>query len=135
MAELTPIGLARKIKALLATRPITASYKRALVVRRIWSSEGVWYKSQKEHWLGWLSEYNGPGAYDRKTQRGRSAQFVYNHINCPPMVLWLAEAAGVPKARVLAAKRSALATCRSRGSHCAEIRKIIPWQVIEEQIR
>jgi hypothetical protein len=51
------------------------------------------------------------------------------------MLLWLAEATGVPKARVLAAKRSALATFKSRGGQCAEIRKIIPWQAIEEQIR
>ena len=25
----------------------------------------VWYPNQKEHWLGWLREYDGPGAYDR----------------------------------------------------------------------
>ena len=24
---------------------------------------GKWYKKQKEHWLGWLSEYDGLGAY------------------------------------------------------------------------
>jgi len=135
MTEMTPKGLARKITKLRATRPITAGYERTLVIRGVWKSEGVWYKSQKEHWLGWLSEYDGPGAYDRKTRRGRSAQFVYNHINCPPMLLWLAEAVAVPKARVLAAKRSALATCKTRGGHCAAIRKIIPWQAIEEQIR
>jgi hypothetical protein len=35
----------------------------------------------------------------------------------------------------LAAKRSALATCKTRGGHCAAIRRIIPWQEIEEQIR
>ena len=25
----------------------------------------VWYKTQHEHWLGWLSNYNGPGANNR----------------------------------------------------------------------
>jgi hypothetical protein len=135
MAEMTPRGLARKIKILQAARPITASYERTLEIRGIWKSEGVWYRSQKEHWLGWLSEYDGPGAYGRKTQRGRSARFVYNHINCPPMLLWLAEATGVRRATVLAAKRSALATGRTRGAHCARIRKVIPWQIVEAQIR
>ncbi len=125
MTEMTPKGLARKITKLRPT----------LVIRGVWRSEGVWYKSQKEHWLGWLSEYDGPGAYDRKTRQGRSARFVYNHINCPPMLLWLAEAVGVPKGKVLAAKRSALATSKTRGGHCAAIRKAIPWQAIEEQIR
>ncbi|MBR0405923.1 MAG: hypothetical protein IJI68_12125, partial [Eggerthellaceae bacterium] len=61
MVEMTPGGLARKIKTLRATRPITASYARTLEIRGIWKSEGVWYRSQKEHWLGWLSEYDGPG--------------------------------------------------------------------------
>src|SRR5258706_9307900 len=55
----------------------------------------------------WLSEYNGPGAYSRKAWRGRSAEFVYNHIGCPPMLLWLAEVTGLPKAKLLAAKRAA----------------------------
>jgi hypothetical protein len=36
MAEMTPRGLARKIKSLQATRPITASCGRALEIRGIW---------------------------------------------------------------------------------------------------
>ena len=62
MTEMTPKGLAQKIAKFRATRPITAGYERTLVIPGIWRSEGVWYKSQKEHWLGWLSEYDGPGA-------------------------------------------------------------------------
>ena len=41
----------------------------------------------------------------------------------------------VPKEKVPAAKSSAPATCKTRGGHCAAIRKMIPWQSIEEQIR
>src|SRR5580704_12913912 len=118
---MTPRGLARKIKKFPAVVPITASYERSLVARGVWDSEGVWYESQKEHWIGWLSEYDGPGAYGRKRGRGRSAEFVYNHIGCPPMLLWLAEAAGVSKTRVLAAKRSALASRGGRATHCRAI--------------
>jgi hypothetical protein len=114
---------------------MTASYERELVVRGIWDDKGVWYTSQKEHWLGWLSEYDGLGAYGRKTCRGRSAEFVYNHIGCPPMLMWLAEAAGVSKAQILNAKRFALSKQRNRAAHCAVIRKIIPWPTIEERLR
>jgi hypothetical protein len=131
---MTPRSLSRKIRRLRVGAPITESYARALVARGVWSNEGVWYTSQKEHWLGWLSEYDGPGAYERKTWSGRSAEFVYNHINCPPMLLWLAEAAGVSKRDVLGAKRSALSTRRKRGTHCAVIRKAIPWLMIEERL-
>ena len=102
---MTPKSLHRKISKLRVKAPITASYGRALVARGVWDDKGVWYTSQKEHWLGWLSEYDGPGAYNRKSWKGRSAEFVYNHIGCPPMLLWLAEAAGVSKTKVVAAKR------------------------------
>jgi hypothetical protein len=132
---MTPNSLRRKISKLRIAAPVTESYGKALIAREIWSSKDVWYSSQKEHWMGWLAGYNGPGAYGRKSWSGRTAEFVYNHINCPPMVLWLAEAAGVPKKDILAAKRSALAGARNRGSHCALIRRAIPWQVIEERLQ
>jgi hypothetical protein len=131
---MTPRSLSRKISGLRTKAPITASYARALTRLGIWSDEGVWYGTQKEHWLGWLSQYDGPGAYGRKTWSGRSAEFVYNHINCPPMLLWLAEAAGVSKRNVLAAKRSALSARRIRGTHCAVIRRAIPWPMIGERL-
>lgn len=131
---MTPRALSRKISRLRVKAPVTASYAHALIELGIWSDEGVWYRTQKEHWLGWLSEYDSPGAYGRKTVAGRSAEFVYNHINCPPMVLWLAEAAGVSRRNVLAARRSALSARRSRGTHCAVLRKTIPWSMIEERL-
>jgi hypothetical protein len=131
---MTPRSLARKIRRLRVGAPITASYELALMAHGVWSNEGVWYTTQKEHWLGWLSEYDSPGAYGRKTVSGRSAEFVYNHINCPPMLLWLVEAVGVSRQNVLAVKRSALAARRSRGTHCAVIRKAIPWPMIEERL-
>lgn len=135
MLAMTPKSLRRKISKLRITAPITESYGRALITREIWTDDGVWYSSQKEHWMGWLSEYDGPGAYDRKTLNGRTAEFVYNHINCPPMLLWLPEAAGLPRKDILAAKRSALASGQTRGTHCKLIRKAIPWPAVEEQLR
>ena len=98
----------------------------------MWSTNN-WYHSQKEHWLGWLSEYRGPGAYGRKNGN-RSAEFVYNHIVCPPMVLWLGEALGVSKERVAKAKSAALGSGSALGSQCAAIRKIIPWEMIESRL-
>src|SRR5687768_1490863 len=41
---------------------------------------GKWYLTQKEHWLGWLSGYDGPGAYGRKGGPHQDAMFAYNHI-------------------------------------------------------
>ncbi len=51
----------------------------------------VWYTTQKEHWLGWLGEYDGPGGYGRVPGKKRDAKFAYNHIVNPEMLLWLFE--------------------------------------------
>ena len=130
---MTPGGLARRIRNFDAQPPVTASFQRELKVRKEWNTNGVWYSSQKEHWLGWLSEYDGPGFYNRQSGK-RSAEFVYNHINCAPMVLWLGEASGISKTKVSQAKRAALSARRGYSSQCAAIRKIIPWDVIEAML-
>jgi hypothetical protein len=134
---MTPLGLARKIAKLHARTPITNNFERALFATRLLDEdkEKRKYSSQKQHWIGWLSEYHGSGYYGRKTKISRQADFVYRHIVCPPMLLWLAEASGVSKTKILAAKRSALTASRSLPSMSAAIRKIIPWQAIEVQLR
>ena len=132
---MTPLGLARRIVKLKAQVPVTAAFEQALTIRKDWSRDGVWYASQKEHWLGWLSEYDDPGYYGRETATRRSAEFAYNHIVCPPMVLWLGEAAGVPRKKVLEAKNAALSAPRSLPSMSAAIRKVIPFSEIEPLLR
>jgi hypothetical protein len=132
--KMTPKGLARKIRKLRVTAPITAGYERALIALGIWDNHSVWYKSQKQHWSGWLSQYDGPGAYNRKTWKGRSAEFAYNHVRCPPMLLWLAESVGISRKTLLAARRSALKAPRNLGSQCAALRSAIPWALIEASL-
>ena len=132
---MTPGALAKKIKMLRLEAPITTVFERALIKRGVWIREGAWYSTQKQHWLGWLAEYNGPGAYNRKTWRGRSAEFVYNHVVCSPMLLWLAEAAGVPKGKLRIAKRAMLGAGPRLASQAAALRQLIPWSVIEDKLR
>lgn len=60
----------------------------------------VWYTCQKQHLMGWVSESREKGAYGRK--RGhKSAESIYVRIQCEPMLLWLAEACGIPKKIIL----------------------------------
>jgi hypothetical protein len=115
-STMTPRGLRRKLQLLKDRPPITTAFEQALTKQGAWSSEKVRYKSQKDHWLGWLSEYDGPGFYGRKTG-SRTAEYAYNHIVCPPMVLWLSEASGVDKSLVpqpSAQRSKLLRACRAR---------------------
>lgn len=127
---MTPRTLASKIAKLPATLPITTGFERDLRKLRIWGTTSVWYSTQKEHWLGWLKGYRGPGYYERKDWN-RDAEFVYNHIVCPPMVLWLGEASGISQTLVRNAKKAALGAPPSLPAQSAAIRKIIPWNLIE----
>jgi hypothetical protein len=130
---MTPQQLSAKIRNLRPRVPTTSEFERTLVRRGLWNND-VWYTSQKEHWIGWLREYSGPGYYGRKNSI-RSAEFVYNHIVCPPMVLWLGEASGVQRAQVLEAKRAALSAGPSLTALSAAVRRIIPWEQIESRLK
>jgi hypothetical protein len=130
---MTATQLSTRIRKLRAQARITAEFEHVIARRGTWTRDGVWYTSQKEHWIGWLSEYGGPGYYGRKNSH-RSAEFIYNHIVCPPMLLWLAEASGIPKARLSKAKGAALSAPPKLQAQSAAIRKNIPWKMIEARL-
>ena len=87
------------------------------------------YRTQKDHWLGWLDPDSGTGTYARSSAPDRDARYVYNHIREPKMLLWLISAAGVRQELVQAATRDAEAVS-SLGSKSAAIRKQVPWSEI-----
>lgn len=91
-----------------------------------------WYRSQKEHVLGFLREYDGPGAYDRKGF-GHTARFWWNHFQCPPGLIWAAEALGVDGETVRRAYEASIdaeGAGKRLASQCAAIRKVIPWETL-----
>ena len=93
----------------------------------------VWYKTQHEHWLGWLGEYDGPGGYNRKNS-DRSAEFVYNHIVNPQMLIYLAEAVKVNPVLLAKAMKAALSHRASMSAMSSAIRRIIPWTIVERAL-
>jgi hypothetical protein len=102
------------------------------VIRQLPSDEPVddarvWYKTQKEHWLGWLKGYQGPGAYGRKVVKERDARFAYNHVVNSEMLLWIISAGGVKPNLVKAAHRASAhgATLQQKS---AAIRRLVPWE-------
>jgi hypothetical protein len=128
---MTPKGLHAHIERLSPYGPVTRSLERRI------SGGGmtvVWYANQREHLLGWLAEYDGPGAYGRSNPN-RSAEFVYNHFQCAPGLLWLAEAAGVPRFALLKAKNAVLASRENSASQAGALRRVLPWPLIEALLK
>jgi len=50
------------------------------------------------------------------------------------MLIWLAEASGVPKSTISRATESALSAKKTFPSQCSAIRQVIPWEVIEKAL-
>jgi hypothetical protein len=95
-----------------------------------------WYKTQKEHWIGWLSEYNGPGAYGRKSGQNRDAKFAYNHIMCSEMLLFLIRAIPLKPELIEAAEKEYQngSTLLQKAHSVGAIRKIVPWSEIYQSL-
>jgi hypothetical protein len=78
--------------------------------------------------LRWLSEYEDPSS--RKTP-DRSAQFIYNALNLPEWIVWVAAASGVDQGLVEDAVR-AIDYNDLRQTQAAAVRDILPWELVAE---
>lgn len=129
MSEALSASALREIVARLPIRqPITDAYE-ASVPR----PASAWYSSQKAHLIGWLGEFNTPGAYNR-ARLDRDARSFYMHFQCAPGLLWLAEGLG-EKAATLERGVAAIRAAGPKGAaQCGAFRKVVPWARIEELI-
>ena len=95
---------------------------------------GVWYHTQKEHWLGWLGQYLQSGAYGRTWSRD-DARFAYNHIVNYQMLEYLARACGIPQAlRKQAQKAMDLASPDNLGRRAGAFRRVVPFDMIRDAL-
>jgi hypothetical protein len=109
--ELSRIALLETVRSLPDDAPISAS---------------IHHSPLKQVWIDWLAEYE---KWDQRKNPNRDAHFIYNALNHPPMILWLAEASGV-ETRLI---REALATIdqsKDRGTQAATIRRVLPWELV-----
>jgi hypothetical protein len=88
-----------------------------------------WYMIEHHQWLRWLEAYDGPGGCGRSHWL-RAAEFVYNHIRNPGILMYVAEAVDIDRELLDAAADAASASC-SMGSRSSAIRRIVPWRMIE----
>ena len=130
---MTPKQLRQRILRFPVTAPVTVAFE-ARLAETTTSLQRAWYENQREHWLGWLKEYDGPGFYGRANWEV-DARSVYNRGGNPAMVLWLGEASGVPKEVVKKAAAEAMKVRGSFSRQCGAIRTRIPWAMIEERIK
>lgn len=123
---MTRSTLRRHITGLSPKGSVTRSVERALVTGR---PRAPARPNQKDQWLRWLSGYR-PGYYGR-VNWDRPPKFIYNHLESVLMLLWLAEAAGVPRFALMKAKAAVLKAGSNDASQAAALRRILPWCLVE----
>lgn len=131
--EGSPAWLRRKIKRLPDAGPITLEFEIAIAARKD-RRKDPWYSLQKEHWLGWLREYNGPGYYSRKSW-DVDAEQVYNRVVNPAMLVWLAEASGVDGRLLRTAVAAMLDGPPSMAAQSGCFRKHVQWALIAQRLQ
>jgi hypothetical protein len=94
---------------------------------------GIWYLTQKEHWLGWLKYYNSEGTYGRRPGMNRDARYAYNHIVNARMLEWLARASGVESSLVRRGWRMATRH-PTTPAQAGAFRKVVSWDIIAEAL-
>ena len=81
--------------------------------------------------IGWFRSQatRGDGAYTQSSPN-TSAKTAYNRLQCPPAVVWIAEALGADEAT---AKRAIAAQDHRLLS--GAVRCVLPWPLVEELAR
>ena len=99
-----------------------------------------WYRSQREHWLGWIV------AHEFKTQkRGETpdsvpAEKLWSRLHCIPMIFWLAEAAGLDQSVLEAAELAAVVATEPDDQkmdcpeHGGAMRAVLRWADVEKAL-
>jgi hypothetical protein len=86
-------------------------------------------RSYKRPWLSWLSEYEDPP----RTTLNRSARLIYNALNVPEWIIWLAAECGIDDSTISKAVTS-IRTNDSRMAKAAAARRILPWALVAEYL-
>jgi hypothetical protein len=134
----TPAQLRKAIARLSSASPLTDRFStRWRALRRSGGEQrekrSVWYSTQQEHWDGWLRGYEGPGAYGR-VNWSRSAEFVYNHVVNPQMLVYVAEAAGIERDALETAIEGALTNRATMSAMSGAVRRAVRWSALKQAL-
>lgn len=99
---------------------------------------GKWYRSQREHMLGWLV-YQQCEAVRKGIDPNRNpAGTMWGRLKCSPLMFWLAETSGVGFDILFRAQKAAVAAAainpKDGNPHGKMMREVLPWDLMEQAI-
>ena len=96
---------------------------------------GKWYRSQREHWLGWIVAKERMALQKGENPDAIVARKRWTNLNCIPMMFWLAEVAGVPDEVLTGAESAAVEAAAINDKDCQQhgkaMRVVLPWTGLE----
>ena len=129
-------ALLRYIAGYPATPPRTIALEQEIRIGT--GFHGKWYRSQKEHWLGYVGYKRAQWAAQGKNYDLEKAKSHWSHTHCFPMLFWLAECAGVDSdilgGAEMAARRVAAVIGSDHPSHGKVAREVLPWSLVQRAI-
>lgn len=130
----------RELLYYIAGYPETTPRTKALE-RRIKIGSGFhnkWYRSQREHWLGWLVAKDGEARKKGVRSEDVWAGLRWRHLMCSPAMFWLADCAGVDERTLVmaegAAARAANLNNMDGHPHGKLMREAISWGEVQTAI-
>ena len=99
---------------------------------------GKWYRSQREHWLGWLGYHHHKIYNGGKKPESVDAAKIWNSLACSPMLFWLAESGGASVMLLEGAEQAAITAAAANPKdghpHGRLIREVLPWSLVRDSI-
>jgi hypothetical protein len=130
---ISQLELRRKISALPAFLPQTTQLEQAIKIGTGFHEK--WYRSQKEHWLGWLGFQECQCLLKDQQLSNAPAEPIWNRLKCSPAMFWLAEGLGVRQSLLEEAKAQALSASllnsKDGSPHGTFMRSALPWPTID----
>ena len=80
-----------------------------------------------ENWIGWVRNY-----HEGRKEKVEFASIIYNRVQQPSWILWLAEAVGVDERAIQ--KASKVPPHKQKQSQTIKMREFLPWKRIAERL-
>lgn len=97
-----------------------------------------WYRSQREHMLGWLVVQECQARKGGKLPESIDASAMWGRLKCSPMMFWLGECAGVSDEILTRAAQTACDAAninpRDGEPHGKMMRTVLPWSIVRQAI-
>lgn len=133
MLTVTQSQLKRIIAAAPANLPRTDALQQRIKIGVGFHNK--WYRSQKEHWLGWIVFQELTARQKQREVSEILAKERWAGLNCIPMMFWLAETVGIDVQTLDLVEKVADAESLKKPCDCPQhgkaMRQVLPWEKIE----